>query len=228
MRKTAEETAFGSPPEIDTRVFMWTFDSLDEDHELERFFSGLPGFRSSKVVKDPLPHLTSEQEEKLLETWVGLLDRTSSSDLLPEPAKIRRTVICAKAIGPAGVPGAIEQLVNRILSGDQFGPVQSTAIARSLRGWANGRDEETTMKIRAIVLSVITRAQRCDDHWFAMASDEMGVPESVLRNHATHGNDLSLAILIHVVRQQFTLFWKWNWRRESSRKFYLQPLNSMC
>jgi hypothetical protein len=104
MRKTAEETAFGSPSEIDTRAFLWTFDSLDEDHELERFFSGLPGFRSSKMVKDPLPDLTEEQQGKLLNAWVGLLDRTSSSDLLPEPAKIRRTVICVKAIGPAGVP----------------------------------------------------------------------------------------------------------------------------
>jgi hypothetical protein len=37
---------------------MWTFDCLDEDHELERFFSGLPGFRSSKLVKDPLPSLS--------------------------------------------------------------------------------------------------------------------------------------------------------------------------
>jgi hypothetical protein len=121
MRKTAEETAFGSPSEIDTRAFLWTFDSLDEDHELERFFSGLPGFRSSKVVKDPLPDLTSEQHEKLLNAWVGLLDRTSSSDLLPEPAKIRRTVICAKAIGPAGVPGAIKKLVNIILVRDFLG-----------------------------------------------------------------------------------------------------------
>jgi hypothetical protein len=58
MQKTAEETALNSPSEIDTRAFMWTFDCLDEDHELERFFSGLPGFRSSKVVNDPLPSLT--------------------------------------------------------------------------------------------------------------------------------------------------------------------------
>jgi hypothetical protein len=220
MRKMAEETAFNSPSEIDTRAFLWAFDSLDEDHELERFFSGLPGFRRSKMVKDPLPGLTSEQREKLLKTWVGLLDRTSSSDLLPEPAKIRRTVICAKAIGPAGVPGAIDRLVNRIVSVFQFGPVQSTEIARSLRGRANGpgRDEETTMKIRAIVLSVIARAQRRDDLWFAMASDEMVVPESVLRNHATHGNDLSLAILLHVVRQQFSFFDERNWPWEEFSK----------
>jgi hypothetical protein len=39
----------------------------------------------------------------------------------------------------------------------------------------------------------------------------MGVLETVLRNHATHGNDLSLAILIHVIRQQFSLFWEGHW-----------------
>ncbi|KAN0140443.1 hypothetical protein V8E53_001652, partial [Lactarius tabidus] len=66
MRKTAEESALSSPPEMDTRAFMWTFDCLDEDHELERFFSGLPGFRSSKMVKDPLPNLTLDQQAKLL------------------------------------------------------------------------------------------------------------------------------------------------------------------
>jgi hypothetical protein len=211
MRKTAKETAFSSPSEIDTRAFMWTFDSLDEDHELEHFFFGLPSFRSSKMVKDPLPDLTSEQREKLLNAWIGLLDRTSSSDLLSEPAKTRRTVICTKAIGPAGIPGAINRLVNRTVFRDQFGPVQSAEIARSLRSWANGRDEETTMKIRAIVSSVVAKAQRRDDLWFAMAASEIGVPESVLRNHATHGNDLSLAILIHAVRKQFSLFQEQHW-----------------
>ena len=64
MQKIVEETAFNSPPEIDTRAFLWTFDCLDEDHELERFFAGLPGFRGSTMVKDPLPDLTWEQREK--------------------------------------------------------------------------------------------------------------------------------------------------------------------
>jgi hypothetical protein len=211
MRKTAEETAFGSPPEIDTRVFMWTFDSLDEDHELESFFAGLPGFRSSKVVKDPLPDLTLDQQEKILSALVGLSDRTSSSDLLPEPTKTRRTVICRKAIGPVDMPEAIQGVLRRIVSEDQHGPVQSAEIACVVKGWGHSQGRKTTMKIRAIVLSVIARAQRRDDLWFAMASDEMVVPESVLRNHATHGNDLSLAILLHVVRQQFSFFDEWSW-----------------
>ena len=93
MQKTAEESAYNSPSEIDTRAFMWTFDCLDEDHELERFFAGLPGFRGSKMVKDPLPDLTPGQQQKLLQALIGLLDRTSSSDLLPEPVRIRRIAI---------------------------------------------------------------------------------------------------------------------------------------
>ena len=87
MHKTAEETAMESPPEIDTRTFLWTLDALDEDHDLERLFSGLPGFRNSKVVVDPLPRLTFEKRSKLSTTLTGLWDRTCSSDLLPDTVK---------------------------------------------------------------------------------------------------------------------------------------------
>jgi hypothetical protein len=211
MQKTAEETALNSPSEIDTRSFMWTFDCLDEDHELERFFSGLPSFRDSKMVKDPLPHLTWEQQGKLLNAWIGLSDRTLSSDLLPEPVKLRRTVICGKATGPTDIPQAVQRVLDRIVSEDQYGPVQSAEIVRFVRGWDNGGDEETAMIIQAIFSSVVATAQRRDDLWFGMASDEIGVPESVLRNHATQGNNLSIAILIYVVCQQFNLLDEQHW-----------------
>ena len=213
MRKAAEETAFNSPPEIDTRAFMWVFDCLDEDHELESFFAGLPGFRGSRMVKDPLPDLILEQQEKLLDALIGLLDRTYSSDLLAEQAKIRRTTICRKAIGSADIPSATwqRQALRRITSEDQYGPVQSAEVACLLRSWDNGEDEEITMINRAIVSSVVARAQRHDDLWFTMASDEMSVSESVLRNHATNGNNLSLAILNHAVRQHFGFFEQQHW-----------------
>jgi hypothetical protein len=209
MQKTAEETALHSPPEIDTRAFLWTFDSLDEDHELERFFSGLPGFRNSKKVEDPLPHLAPEEEEKLVNAWIGLSDRTFSSDLLPEPVRRRRNVVCVKAFGPDDV--RIQSVFKRILAEDQFGPVQSAQIAHLVRGWGNGKDEEITTVFQAIVSSVVARAQLRDNVWFALASDELGVPESVLRNHASHGDSLSLAVFIHVIRQQFSHFHKPFW-----------------
>ncbi|KAI9445699.1 hypothetical protein BJY52DRAFT_1194157 [Lactarius psammicola] len=209
-QKTAEETALKSSSEIDTRAFMWTFESLDEDHELERFFSSLPGFRSSKVVDDPLPNLPKEQRWKLFTGLMGLLDRTFSSDSLPAPVKKRRAMICAKAIDPAHIPAAFYGL-DRILSYYQDSALLVAEIVQIVRGWANNRDEDTVSVAEATVSSVLARAQQRDNSWFILASSELGVPELVLRNYATQGDTLSLAILIHVTRQQFRHYRELSW-----------------
>jgi len=210
MQRTAEETALNPRSEIDTRAFLWTFDSLDEDHELERFFSGLPGFRSSKVVDDPLPSLTEEQKGKLSETLIGFLDSTFSSDLLPVPVKKRRAMICAKAIDPAHVPRAFHVL-DIILSNDQDSGPLAAEILQIARGWRDNRVENTNVVVRATVYSIVARVQQRGDSWFILASDELGVPESVLRDYAVHGDSLSLAILIHITRQQFNHYPDASW-----------------
>ena len=69
-----------------------TFGRLDEDHELERLFSGFPGFHNSKVLKELLRGLSDKQKLRLLETVIRLLDRTFSSNLLPDQVKCQRAV----------------------------------------------------------------------------------------------------------------------------------------
>ena len=208
MQMTVEATALRSPSEINTRAFMWTFDKLDEDHELERFFSGLPGFRSSKVVEDPLPSLTWWQKSKLGLALIGLLDRTFSSDLLSAPVKKRRAILCAKAIDPAHNNSSF-RIISKILSHYQYqGPVVAEVL-QIVRGWHKDSDEGTSLLVlwKATVSTIVARTQRRDDPWFFLASDELGVPDSVLRDYAVHGDSLSLAILIHITRQHFSLFW---------------------
>ncbi|KAF8265175.1 hypothetical protein EI94DRAFT_371248 [Lactarius quietus] len=138
MQKTVEEAALSLPSEIDIRAFMWTFDSLDEDHELERFFSGLPGFRSSKIVDDPLPSLTVWQKSKLRQALSGWMDRTFSSDLLPEPVKERRAVVCAKAFDPVHFRNAFS-VFDKILSKYQYSGPLATGIVQIARGWGDKR-----------------------------------------------------------------------------------------
>ena len=205
MQKMAEETALNSPPEIDARAFMWTFDCLDEDHELERFFAGLPGIRSSKVVKDPLPSLTGWDKWKLQCALEGLLDRTFSSDLLSTPVKNRRAMICAKAIDPEPMTRAISTL-NMILIKYQYSGPLATEIAKIIRSWGNNMDECDIWYARFVIFQVIATKQPCDDSWYNLASNELGFPETSLRNYATHGDDLSLFILIHFLRQHFMHF----------------------
>ncbi|KAH8987040.1 hypothetical protein EDB92DRAFT_2116215 [Lactarius akahatsu] len=191
MQKTVEKAALDSPSEIDTRAFMWTFDSLDEDHELERFFSGLPGFRSSKVVDDPLPRLTREQKEKLSTALTGLFDRTFSSDLLPESVKHWRAVICARALDPALFLNEYHLVLQNIMFEDKCRGMRTSKFGCIVRGWGNGGNQGTGLVTQAIVTNII-RVHKRDDSWFILASSELGVPESVLRDYAA--NSLSLAI----------------------------------
>ena len=209
MQKTVEETALMSPPEIDTRAFMWTFDCLDEDHELEHFFSGLPGFRSSKVVNDPLPSLTDEEKWKLSEGLRGLLDRTFSSDLLLAPVKDRRAMICAKAIDPEHTPNALI-LHAALFKYQHSGPV-ATAIANILRECENNINQRRIFDAQIAISQIIATRQPFDDSWYTLASNILGFPETSLRDYAGRGDSLSLVILILFIRLQCTHFRKSDW-----------------
>ena len=200
MQKTAEETALQSPSEIDTRAFMWTFDSLDEDHELERFFSGLPGFRSSNVVDDPLPKLIEEESWRLYRALGGLLDRTFSFNLLPASVKDRRAMICAKVVDPEHTPDVIYDIFDQILITYQHGGAVANVIAKALQGWGNKAIRRTAL---LTVYSAIISSQPRDDPWYNVASAELGIPETSLRHYAAHGDSLSLVILIHFVCKVF-------------------------
>ena len=200
-----------SSPDLDTRALMWTLDRLDEDHELVRFFSGLPGFHTSKAVKQPLLRLADEQNLKLLTTIVEFLDRTFSSELLSDRVKQRRADICKNAIDLLDTLQAFPQILRKLASEGYsepaLGPMQSTKTVKLIRSWGycNGEDTATPI-MRALFSIAVARVQRHDDSWFILASDEMAIPEAVLRSHAAHGDSLSLVILIHMIRWQIIHF----------------------
>ena len=212
MQKTAEETALNSPSEIDTRAFMWTFDCLDEDGELARFFSGLPDFRRSNIVKDPVPSLADEEKSKLYGVLRGLLDRTFASDLLPAPVKNRRVTICAKAVDLEHTPEAIRFFKN-ILSKYQYSGPVATIVANALRGRGKNMEKEDLAYSQFAISKIIVTRQPFDDSWYSLASKELNSPETRLREYAANGDSLSLFILIRLVRQQFIHFREPSWRK---------------
>ena len=206
---TPEEVALKSSSEIDTRALLWTFDSLDEDHELDRFFSGMPGFHNSRVLKQPLHDLDDQQKLSLLEAVIRLLDRAFSSNLLSNQVRRRRADICANVIELVDTPNAFPKLVRRLVSEDGYGPVQSAQIVDFVRRC--GRNRQYSALIQAMFSIVVARIQRHDDSWFILASKELGIPVTVLREYAAHGASLSLAILIYVTRLQFTHIRNTSW-----------------
>ena len=255
MQKTAEETALNSSSEIDTRAFMWTLDCLDEDHELESFFSALPDFRSSKVVKDPLPSLTKEEMRKLYGALRGLLERTFSSDLLPTPIKNWRALICAKAVDPEHTPIDPEHtpidpehlmflgfhytlpvrepkptafhILDMILSQYQHSGPVATGVAKVLRGWGNNMHEDTIVYAQLTICSVFATRQPRDDSWYIFASNELGFSETSLRDFAAQGDSLSFVILIHLIRLQFAYFPKTSWSQKHNFSFFLADASKL-
>ncbi|KAH9057278.1 hypothetical protein EDB87DRAFT_1632657 [Lactarius vividus] len=131
---------------------------------------------------------------------MGLLDVTFSSDLLSEPVKDRRAIICAKACDPAHIP--ISGVFDRIWSRCQYSALLSAKIVEIMSGWGNNRRNHTDLV--AAVCRTVARTQQRDDSWFILTSDELGIQEHVLREYAAHGDSLSLAVLIHMTRQQFS------------------------
>jgi hypothetical protein len=207
--QTLEKAVLMSPSEIDTRALMWTFGRLDEDQELVHFFSSMPGFHNSKVLNGPLSGLKGDQKLKLLVAMVGLWDRAVSSDLLPVQVKRQRAEICVNAIDLVYSPEVFPKIVRRLASEDEYGPVNSTDIVRFIKR-DNHKGEDTTV-VQAMFSVVVARVQLHDNSCFALASKELVRPEAVLREHAAHGDSLSLAILIHITRQQFIHFGNTSW-----------------
>ncbi|KAH9983036.1 hypothetical protein BJV74DRAFT_989152 [Russula compacta] len=81
ITKTAEETVGMVSSEMVGRALTWTFESLYEDDELERFFAGIPGFCSSKAVDDPHRSLAQFDSWESVQALEGFLDHTWASNL---------------------------------------------------------------------------------------------------------------------------------------------------
>ena len=142
MEKEFEETALKALPEIDGRALMWTYESLDEDHEIEQFFAGIPGFFTSKMVDNPHYCLYSLGSETVAEASNGFLERTWSSNLVSETIKIRRVVICVRAIDAAHLSDAAYKILKGFF---KHQPVlfRSVELGHSLISSGNGVDHPT-------------------------------------------------------------------------------------
>jgi len=196
--KAAEEIVLNTSSEINALILDRIFLTLDDDPAQEKFFDAIPGFCSSKSVTAPF---SSDVQTKFQQVLDGFLDRTFSSDSIPESAQSRRFIICLNAADAAIGPGGSSRILDKILNGRWSDALQSVELGTSLRRWGNNKDELIGLKIRRVVACIIARTRGRDDRWTMLIKDEFGVPDAVFRDNVTHGDSVLLAILIHVTRQ---------------------------
>ncbi|KAI0293698.1 hypothetical protein B0F90DRAFT_1387534 [Multifurca ochricompacta] len=166
--------------EIDGRALIWTLESLDEDHELEQFFASIPGFCSSSLIPDSLEAFKAPNGEAMSQALIGLrlMHRTLTSSLVTESVKQRRIVIFTKAMNVASLPinWAVLQCTvyrewNGLLKSVEFGLFLMRIDYYGMF---------VVYHASCVILVILGSAKECNDHWFELAIDQLGISKAVL------------------------------------------------
>ncbi|KAH9056260.1 hypothetical protein EDB87DRAFT_1760522 [Lactarius vividus] len=210
LRKTTEESAQILLQGLDGRTLKWTFNSLNQDHEYERFFAAIPDFCDSRVVINPVGLLLelNNNGQKLSQALIGLMHRTVTSHLISEPTRQQRINICTRAID--AVPGLVSWPILRRVFGEWEGLLRSVDSGSAILciGGDRNSDPRTAFCARCIVAIVIARGQVYGDRWLDLTSQFLtsdmeawdGISRFTLRGYLEHGYSALLANLIFITR----------------------------
>jgi hypothetical protein len=201
MRTPAEKFAFRHAPEIDLDSLMWMFQSLDEDRELEQFFEGLPGLCNSKMVTNAFI-LIKRNEKMLSNALIELMNRTLSSNLVSEAVKLRRIIICTKAVDATSLLGPW-WILRRVLLGNWqkfLGCIEFGLFVQKWRSITHPVTRFYTQCVAAVTISFVDFHER-DDRWFQLASGPLGTSKNLFQDYLQHRDNILLANAISILRQ---------------------------
>ncbi|KAF8265786.1 hypothetical protein EI94DRAFT_1787292 [Lactarius quietus] len=198
MGKTVKHTALHVASEIYPRALARTFNSLYEDHELERFFANLPGLCISKVVSDPFQVFIEPNKWRLSEALIGLMQRTLTSPLVNEPVRRRRSQVCIKAMRAASLP-IRPYIFQDVFNGAWDGVPNFVEFGHFV--WKDNYNDWYQAHYSTCMVSIVLlKTKRRDDRWFQLALRHFGVSQRSLKDYLSHGDSVLLANWIRVIR----------------------------
>jgi len=133
-----------------------------------------------------------------------------SSNLVSEPIKIRRLVICVKAIDAAHLSAAAYEILSEIFE-HRPALLQSVELGHSLISQGNNDDQTTTLFAQCIIARIIANVPQRNERWFSLTMHHLGISEQILRAYLDHGDSVFLANLTHLTRQFVRNFLEANW-----------------
>ena len=206
LEKAAEETASKRSSEIDVQILDWTISVLGDDDSLKNFFEAIPGFFNSKLV-DHQRRFPVKLGEKFRDVLGGFLVRTWSSNSVDDSEKARRLDISLN------VTDRIRAVTNPFILEDVFLRIWNEVpltvdIGRTLSRWFTNRDQDIPKVVHLMAARIFLNVREKNDSWVTLAARVFGLPDSDL---ALRGDNLSLAVLIHISRQYLRSDY-FNWR----------------
>jgi hypothetical protein len=175
------------------------FNDLIEDFDLVQFLEIVPGFCRSLLVDDPVRKITNFRREKLQTAVKELLERTRSSNFLPDSEKMWRLVVCVNVADAIRLSDVALSILKDIFLGDWHNSLRSVDMGKFLISQGNHGGQKMGLCAQSIVAGIISNDQENDDRWIALATDQLGTS---LPRYLENGNDnVLLANLIHFIRQ---------------------------
>ncbi|KAI0298944.1 hypothetical protein BC826DRAFT_90024 [Russula brevipes] len=197
---TAEELALKLKPAVDHASLLWTYESLDEDRELEEFFEGIPALCSADATANTQQGFIRSNDKKLSSALIGLMNRTLSSNLVHDFVKQRRMIICTKVVDATSLLRPWWTL-RCVLLGNWHGFLRCIEFGLLAQRWMNNNDNVIAFYAQCAVAVIISTVQEREDRWFLLASRQLDATRSLLRNYLAHGDSVLLANVNHIVRQ---------------------------
>ncbi|KAI0265795.1 hypothetical protein BC834DRAFT_843290 [Gloeopeniophorella convolvens] len=192
MSKTVEMSALLlSSPSIDSRALLWTFESLDEDHEVEQFFAGIAGFKDPDQAQGLLEDFIYANRSRMSDSLFDLMIRTSSwRSLVSENVKRRRMTICMKALHAA--PSLVDRrYLHQIAMGNWPDLLSSVDFGMFVRRWCRNEDREMEFLAQCIVSRVIAAASERNEPWLNLVAYQLSKSKSAVRGLLAHGDSVS-------------------------------------
>ena len=203
---------------IDDMIIKRTLLAMDDDDALGKFFDTIPGFCKARLNRDTL-RFQAKTKTKIRQALRGFLDRTLSSDSIPESVKSERLITYLNATHAALGPEAPLQIIPEPL---WCKVPQSVEVGHTLTRWCTGKTGLINIAepLRWIVANILATVRERDERWLALAGDVFGSPEDALRDIAAHGRDsVLLFILIHNTRQSILFKSRTPWVLSSRLSF---------
>ena len=209
---TARQQSWG----MDARALAWTLDTLDEDHELEQFLAGVPGFYQSRALttsKAILGSLSGPDGFNTMLPWkiLEVVERAIDGDHYPLEVRQRRNRTCLSAL--YFIPGAVHDILSAVRH-TSYPP--RALLPRSFDSWSIAAelslhiDDDVALGARCVAAVIATHTTfsdtfrstvlREDDRLLPILVRQFGVQEHVLRAYlAGNGEDIRLVNLISFV-----------------------------
>jgi hypothetical protein len=190
--------------EWDRLVLQRVFTLSGEDQELEKLFAVIPSFFKSTMVD----HKNVFKDGTVSGALLELVHRTLSSHTLPDLVKQRRIAVCRKAMDIASFPVNYHPLGFAFDSWDEFlCSIDSALILKA----ATYDDPDALYNSKCAISIILARVQTRDHIWCKLATDHLGVSDSVLQHYLAHGDSASLANLNSFIQRTIDFYPTRNW-----------------